>query len=47
MVSKIGAEEPSYVVAVMVEYGGSGGRVSGPVANQVMWALNDLGYLSQ
>jgi cell division protein FtsI/penicillin-binding protein 2 len=47
MVSKIGAEKPSYVVAVMVEYGGSGGRVSGPVANQVMWALNDLGYLSQ
>ncbi len=45
--SKRGEEEPSYVVAVVVEYGGSGGRSAGPVANQVVWALNDLGYLSQ
>jgi penicillin-binding protein 2 len=45
--SKRGEEEPSYVVAVVVEYGGSGGRSAGPVANQVVWALSDLGYLSR
>ena len=31
--------------AVMAEYGGSGGRVSGPVANQIVHALADEGYL--
>ena len=36
---------PRYVVAVVTEYGGSGGRVSGPIANQIIWALHDLGYL--
>ncbi len=45
--SKVGQAQPSYAVAVMVEYGGSGGRVAGPVANQIVWALHDLGYLSQ
>jgi penicillin-binding protein 2 len=29
----------------MVEYGGSGGKVSGPIANQVIYALIAEGYL--
>lgn len=36
---------PLYVVAVVIEYGGSGGRVSGPVANEIIRALQDEGYL--
>lgn len=34
-----------YVVAVVVEYGGSGGRVAGPIANQILHALRTEGYL--
>lgn len=34
-----------YVIATIVEYGGSGGRVSGPVVNQIVHALKDEGYL--
>jgi len=34
-----------YAIAVLVEYGGSGGRVAGPIANQVIHALADEGYL--
>ena len=37
--------KPSYVVAVVVEYAGSGGAVSGPIANQIFWALRQEGYL--
>jgi penicillin-binding protein 2 len=42
-----GADEgrPRFVVAVVVEYGGSGGRVAGPIANQVVAALKAEGYL--
>lgn len=36
---------PRYAVAVVVDYGGSGGRVSGPIANQVVHALIQEGYL--
>lgn len=36
---------PRYAVATIMEYAGSGGRVSGPIANQVLWALKDEGYL--
>lgn len=36
---------PKYAIAVMVEYGGSGGRVSGSIAKQVMQALIAEGYL--
>ncbi len=36
---------PQYTVAVLVEYGGSGGRVAGPIANQVVHALIAEGYL--
>jgi penicillin-binding protein 2 len=36
---------PRYSIAVLIEYGGGGGRVAGPVANQVVRALVDEGYL--
>jgi len=44
-VQKPGDQRASYIVVVMVEYGGSGGRVSGPVANQIIHALRSEGYL--
>ncbi|MEM8757167.1 MAG: penicillin-binding transpeptidase domain-containing protein, partial [Planctomycetota bacterium] len=40
-----GRERPEYAIAVVAEYGGSGGRVSGPIANQIVHALIDEGYL--
>lgn len=40
-----GRETPEYAIAVVVEYGGSGGRVSGPIANQIVRALVHEGYL--
>jgi penicillin-binding protein 2 len=36
---------PRYAVAVVVDYGGSGGRVAGPIANQIIRALIVEGYL--
>jgi penicillin-binding protein 2 len=44
-VQKPGRERASYIVVVMVEYGGSGGRVAGPLTNQVLYALRAEGYL--
>jgi hypothetical protein len=42
----VGVEgRPKYAVAVVIEHGGSGGRVAGPVANQVVHALVAEGYL--
>jgi cell division protein FtsI/penicillin-binding protein 2 len=38
-------QPPRYVVTVLVEYAGSGGRVSGPIAEQVIYALQAEGYL--
>ncbi len=38
--------QPRYVIAVIVEYGGSGGRTAGPVANEIIRALQTQGYLS-
>ena len=38
-------QPPRYVVTVLVEYAGSGGRVSGPLAEQVIYALKAEGYL--
>ena len=35
---------PSVIIAVLVENGGSGGRVAGPIANQVVHALRHEGY---
>lgn len=36
---------PKYAIAVLLEYGGSGGRAAGPVANAVIRALQHAGYL--
>jgi len=38
-------ERPRYAIAVIVEYGASGGRVAGPVFEQVIHALIKEGYL--
>ena len=38
-------EMPRYAIAVLVEYGGSGGRVAGPIAAEVIRALVRHGYL--
>lgn len=38
---------PRYAIAVLVEYGGSGGKVAGPVANQVIESLRAEGYLGE
>lgn len=40
-----GADEPRYAIVVLMEYGGSGAKVSGPIANQIVHALIDEGYL--
>lgn len=45
LITPQGASRPRYAVSVVVEYGGSGGRVAGPVANQIMRALRAEGYL--
>ena len=37
--------QPRYVVVVVVEYGGSGGRTAGPIANEIIRALQAQGYL--
>ncbi|MBO6513235.1 MAG: hypothetical protein JJ974_04645 [Phycisphaerales bacterium] len=36
---------PEYAIAVVVDYGGSGGRVSGAINNQIIHALVAEGYL--
>ena len=38
-------ERPRYAISVIMEYAGSGGRVSGPLANQIIHALIAEGYL--
>lgn len=38
-------QRPRYAVSVMMEYAGSGGRVSGPICNQIIHALIAEGYL--
>jgi penicillin-binding protein 2 len=40
-------KQPTHSVAVIVEYGGSGGKVAGPVANQIVRALAAEGYLGR
>ncbi|MHC5007333.1 MAG: penicillin-binding transpeptidase domain-containing protein [Planctomycetota bacterium] len=39
--------EPTIAIAVIVEYGGSGGRTAGPIANQIIRALQAEGYLTR
>lgn len=45
LVKPEGADEPTHAIAVVVEYAGSGGRVAGPVVNQIIHALQRHGYL--
>ncbi len=40
-----GSPRPDYVIAVVVEFGGSGGTVAGPIANQILHAMRAEGYL--
>lgn len=47
MASHTNETKPSVIVAVLVENGGSGGRIAGPIANQVIHALQDEGYLGE
>ncbi|MCA9306035.1 MAG: hypothetical protein KDA16_05855, partial [Phycisphaerales bacterium] len=47
LVMLVGPEDglPRYAIAVITEYAGSGSRVSGPIANQIVHALIAEGYL--
>lgn len=45
MVQKPASARPDYVVVVVVEFAGSGGKVAGPIANQIMHAMRAEGYL--
>lgn len=45
MASPMAETMPTIVVAVLVEHGGSGGRVAGPIANQILHAIQIEGYL--
>jgi penicillin-binding protein 2 len=44
-VQRSGERRAAYVIVAVVEYGGSGGKVAGPVVNQVLHALKAEGYL--
>lgn len=41
----VGRDRPRFVVSVVVDYGGSGGKVSGPICAQIVRALIEEGYL--
>lgn len=45
LVGEKGTRRPQYAIAVVVEYGGSGGRVAGPIANEIVRALQRERYL--
>lgn len=38
-------DRPRYAISVVMDYAGSGGKVSGPIANQIIHALIAEGYL--
>ncbi len=40
-----GRGQPEYAIAVIVQWGGSGSRCAGPIANQIIHALKAEGYL--
>jgi penicillin-binding protein 2 len=41
----VGHDRPRYVISVVTDFGGSGGKVSGPICNQIIYALLSEGYL--
>lgn len=45
LVQPEGELRPTHAIAVIVEYAGSGSRVAGPIANQIIVALRQEGYL--
>jgi penicillin-binding protein 2 len=45
MVGSAEQGRPQYVIAVLMEYAGSGGKVSGPIVNQIIYTLQAEGYL--
>ena len=45
LVQPDGADAPTHAIACVVEYAGSGGRVAGPIVNQIIHALKRHGYL--
>lgn len=45
-VGLVGVDRPRYAVAVLVEYGGSGGKTAGPIAAQIIRALVAEGHLA-
>lgn len=45
LAGEAGENRPRYAIAVVVEYGGSGGRVAGPIAAEIIRALTAHGYL--
>jgi len=42
-----GRGRPEYAIAVILEYAGSGAKATGPVANQIVHALVEEGYLDK
>ena len=45
MVQRSGDARPAFVIAVVVEYAGSGGHVAAPIVNQILHAMRAEGYL--
>ena len=45
LVGKSDDRRPRYAVSVMMEWAGSGGKIAGPIANQIVHALVAEGYL--
>jgi penicillin-binding protein 2 len=45
LVQKPSSPRPDYVVVVVVEYGGSGAATAGPIANQILHAMQAEDYL--
>ena len=45
LVQPEGASQPTHAIAVVVEYAGSGGQISGPIVNQIIHALQRHQYL--
>lgn len=41
----VGRDRPRYAISVVIDFGGSGGKVSGPITNQIVHALIAEGYL--
>lgn len=47
LVQPEGEPRPTHAIAVVVEYAGSGGRVAGPIVNQIIRAMAVEGYLGE